>query len=92
MALHPDDPPVSPLKGIGRIFTNAAAIRKALSLSASPSHGLTFCQGTYTSMGENIFELIEEFGAEKKIFFVLPLVGYGFTKTLAHPSTACSSF
>lgn len=60
MALHPDDPPVSPLRGIGRIFINANGIRKAMALSNSPSHGLTFCQGTYTTMGEDVKALIHE--------------------------------
>lgn len=70
MAMHPDDPPVPMLQGIGRIFINAEATRKALSLSNSPSHGLTFCQGTYTTMGEDVKSLIEEFGRKGKIFFV----------------------
>ena len=70
MALHPDDPPVSPLRGIARIFTNANQIRRALSLSESPSHGLTFCQGTYSTMGEDVKSLIHEFGSNGKIFFV----------------------
>ncbi len=70
MALHPDDPPISPVHGIGRIFTSAKAIRKALSFSNSPSHGLTFCQGTYTTMNEDVQELIYEFGKKQKIFFV----------------------
>lgn len=70
MAMHPDDPPVPVLKGIGRIFINAEATRKALNLFDSPSHGLTFCQGTYTTMGENVKSLIHEFGKQKKIFFV----------------------
>ncbi|MDO9256871.1 MAG: mannonate dehydratase, partial [Bacteroidales bacterium] len=70
MALHPDDPPVPELHGIGRILINAECIRKALSFSESPSHGLTFCQGTYVTMGENIPSLIEEFGNKGKIFFV----------------------
>ena len=69
MALHPDDPPISPVNGIGRILTSAAAMRKALSFSDSPSHGLTFCQGTYTTMQEDVPALISEFG-EEKIFFV----------------------
>jgi D-mannonate dehydratase len=68
MALHPDDPPVSPLRGIGRIFINADCVRKALALSNSPSHGLTFCKGTYTTMGENVEALIEEF--KERIHFV----------------------
>ncbi len=70
MALHPDDPPVPVLQGISRILINADAIRKALSMSLSPSHGLTFCQGTFVSMGENIPVLIEEFGKQGKIHFV----------------------
>jgi D-mannonate dehydratase len=40
MALQRDDPPVSPLRGIGRIFINTNGIRKAIVLSNSPSHGL----------------------------------------------------
>lgn len=70
MGLHPDDPPVSPIHGIARILTSANAIRKALSFSDSPSHGLTFCQGTYVTMGEDVKSLIHEFGEKKKIFFV----------------------
>jgi mannonate dehydratase len=70
MALHPDDPPISPINGIGRILTSADAIRKALSFSDSPSHGLTFCQGTYTTMNEDVAGLIKEFGNKQKIFFV----------------------
>ncbi len=69
MALHPDDPPVSPINGIGRILTSAGAIRRALSFSNSPAHGLTFCQGTYTTMQEDVPALIREFGPEK-IFFI----------------------
>lgn len=68
MGLHPDDPPVTPLHGISRIFTSADAIRKALSFSNSPSHGLTFCQGTYTTMNENVKALVHEW--KKRIFFV----------------------
>lgn len=70
MAMHPDDPPVPVLQGIGRIFINADATRKALSLFDSPAHGLTFCQGTYTTMGEDVKSLIREFGETGKIFFV----------------------
>lgn len=70
MALHPDDPPISPVKGIARVFTSAKNIRKALSFSDSPSHGLTFCQGSYVTMNEDIFSLIDEFGKAGKIHFV----------------------
>jgi mannonate dehydratase len=51
LGLHPDDPPVPELKGVGRIFTSPEAIDRALALSPSPSHQLTFCQATCRAMG-----------------------------------------
>ena len=54
MGLHPDDPPVPSVQGIGRFFISPEHIDLALSLSDSPSHGLTFCQGTYVTMGVDV--------------------------------------
>ena len=68
MGLHPDDPPLSPLFGYSRILTSADAYRRAMALSDSPSHGITFCQATFRTMGEDVFKLIPEFG--KRIFFL----------------------
>lgn len=70
MALHPDDPPISPVNGIARILTSAKAMYKALSFSDSPSHGLTFCQGTFTTMNENVPAMIKKHGGDGKIFFI----------------------
>ena len=61
MGLHPDDPPVSPLLGYSRILTSADTFRRAMKLSSSPAHGITFCQATFKTMGEDVFSLIEEF-------------------------------
>jgi mannonate dehydratase len=68
LGLHPDDPPIPSLKGYGRIFYNADGVRKALALSSSRSHGLTFCQANYLAMGENVTELIREW--KNRIGFV----------------------
>lgn len=68
MGLHPDDPPRSPLLGYSRVLINADAYRRAMSISNSPSHGITFCQATFRAMGEDVFSLIEEFG--ERIFFL----------------------
>lgn len=76
MGLHPDDPPVSPLHGIARILTSADAIRKALSFSSSPSHGLTFCQGTYTTMNENVLSLIHEWKERIRFVHIRDVVGH----------------
>lgn len=70
MALHPDDPPVSPLRGIGRILTSAAHHRRVLDMVRSPVNGLTFCQATFKAMGEDIESLAKEWLAQNKIFFV----------------------
>jgi len=75
MALHPDDPPISPIHGISRILISADAIRKALSFSNSPSHGLTFCQGTYTTMGEDVEALIYEFAQRINFIHIRDVTG-----------------
>ena len=75
MAMHPDDPPVPSVQGIGRIFINAEATRKALSLSDSPAHGITFCQGTYTTMGEPIVDLIHEWKDRIRFIHIRDVAG-----------------
>jgi mannonate dehydratase len=70
MALHPDDPPLSPLRGIGRILTSAASYRRIMKMVPSPVNGVTFCQANFVLMGEDIAALAREWCAQKKIFFV----------------------
>jgi mannonate dehydratase len=70
MALHPDDPPLSPLRGIGRIVTNAKNYRRIMDIVPSPVNGVTFCQANFKLMGEDIYSLAKEWCGKKKIFFV----------------------
>ena len=70
MGMHPDDPPAPVVGGIPRIFINADASERALAMSTSSSHGLTFCQATYKTMGEHIPDVARRFGGRGKIFFV----------------------
>jgi mannonate dehydratase len=70
MALHPDDPPLSPLRGIGRILTSAANFRRILNMVPSPVNGITFCQANFKLMEEDIAALAREWCAQKKLFFV----------------------
>ncbi len=70
MALHPDDPPISPLRGIGRILTSGEAFRRVLQIVPSPVNGIAFCQANFKLMGEDIRALVREFGGQGKIFFV----------------------
>jgi mannonate dehydratase len=70
MALHPDDPPLSPLRGIGRILINADSFRRVMNMVPSPVNGVTYCQANFLAMGEDIGALAREWGKQKKIFFV----------------------
>lgn len=70
LALHPDDPPVPSIRGISRIMTSADAFKKLIELVPSPNNGLTLCQGTFATMGEDIPSVIEYFGKRDKVFFV----------------------
>ena len=75
LALHPDDPPVDAIRGIPRIMTSVDAFKKLLDLYPSPSNGITFCQGSFASMGDaenpvDIPAAIEYFGSRNAIHFV----------------------
>jgi len=70
MALHPDDPPISPFRGVGRIITSASAYQKVLDRYSSPSNGITFCQATFKTMNEDLKALSAKWIKENKIFFI----------------------
>ncbi|HEV2349236.1 MAG TPA: mannonate dehydratase [Terriglobia bacterium] len=70
MALHPDDPPISPLRGIGRILTSARNFERVMDIVPSPVNGVTFCQANFKLMGEDIAALAHRWCTQGKIFFV----------------------
>nr|MDA3930882.1 mannonate dehydratase [Prolixibacteraceae bacterium] len=70
MALHPDDPPLSPVKGVGRILTSAAAFDSIIHKYNSPANGITFCQATFLTMGEDIKAISQRWLDDKRIFFI----------------------
>ena len=72
MALHPDDPPVPELGGVGRIFRSFDHFRRALEKFDSPNHGLDFCHGCWSEMrqGEGVLDAIRYFGERNKILYV----------------------
>ena len=50
LGAHPDDPPLSPLRGIGRVLSSAASFEQALAIDGAHHHGLTFCQANWKLM------------------------------------------
>jgi len=75
LGLHPDDPPITPMNGVAKIFTHYDGIKRADEIAGhSPYWGLTFCVGTWseggTYMGKDVFGMIRDFGTRGKIFAV----------------------
>lgn len=61
LALHPDDPPVSPVCGVPRIITSVEAYDRVLEYYDSEYNGVAFCQGNFAAMGADIPETIRHF-------------------------------
>jgi mannonate dehydratase len=70
LAMHPDDPPLSPIRGIGRIMSSVDNFQRLLDLVPSPMNGITLCQGNFTLMTDDLPTVIRQFGEQEKIFFV----------------------
>lgn len=69
LAMHPDDPPLSPIRGIERIMTSPENFQRLLDLYPSPNNGITFCQGCFSEMCVDVPAAIRKFGGQKKLFF-----------------------
>lgn len=70
LALHPDDPPITPIRGVSRILRSAAALQRAIDLVPSAYNGITLCQGTLATAGDDIPGVIRDFAIQDKLFFV----------------------
>lgn len=67
LALHPDDPPASPIAGIARVLTSHAALKRAVEMVPSDANRLTFCHGTISAMSADVYEAIQYFATAGKI-------------------------
>ncbi len=70
LAMHPDDPPLSPIRGVSRIMRSVENYQRLLDLVPSPVNGITLCQGNFTLMTDDLPGVIRHFGRQKKVFFV----------------------
>jgi len=68
LAMHPDDPPLSPIRGIGRIMSSIEGFDRLLELVPSPVNGIALCQGNFTLMTDDLPAAIHHFA--DRIFFV----------------------
>jgi len=70
LAMHPDDPPLSPIRGVARIMRSIDSFQRLVDLLPSSANGITLCQGNFTLMTDDLPAVIRRFGEQKKIFFV----------------------
>jgi len=70
LTLHPDDPPLSPVMGVSRIFGKTANYDRALAMIESEANAICFCQANFGLMDgpERVPDLIRRYG--KRIGFV----------------------
>ncbi len=62
LSMHPDDPPLSPIRGVGRIMRSVPNYQRLMDISASPMNTITLCQGNFTLMTEDLPSVIRHFG------------------------------
>ncbi len=70
LAMHPDDPPLSPIRGLGRIMRSVENYQRLLDMYPSPVNGIALCQGNFALMTADLPGIIHHFGQQGKIFFV----------------------
>jgi mannonate dehydratase len=70
ISMHPDDPPLSPIRGVGRIMRSVENYQRLLDMAPSPMNTITLCQGNFTLMTPDLPGTIRHFGRQGKISFV----------------------
>lgn len=70
LSAHPDDPPMSPLRGVGRILTSVDNFQRVVDMVPSEYNTVTLCQGNFTLMTDDLPSVIRKFGKQNKISFV----------------------
>jgi mannonate dehydratase len=68
LAMHPDDPPLSGIRGLGRIMRSIEGFQKLVDLNHSPVNGIALCQGNFTLMTSDLPAAIRRF--RDRVFFI----------------------
>jgi mannonate dehydratase len=69
LAMHPDDPPLSPIRGLGRIMRSVDNFQRLVDLIPSPANAICLCQGNFALMTDDLPGAIRHFGRQGKIAF-----------------------
>lgn len=61
LAMHPDDPPLSPICGLNRIMASVEAFDRLIAMSKSPANGIVLCFGCFLEMGADLVTMAERY-------------------------------
>lgn len=71
LAAHPDDPPLSTIRGQPRLVYQPDLYQKLLDIHPSPCNALEFCLGTLAEMTEgNIYDTVANYSQQNKLAYV----------------------
>ena len=68
LSMHPDDPPITPIKGVSRIMRTVPNYQRLIEMIPSDYNTITLCQGNFTLMTDDLPGVIRKFA--DKITFV----------------------
>lgn len=68
LSMHPDDPPITPIRGVSRIMRTIDNYQRLVDMMPSDYNTITLCQGNFTLMTDDLPAAIRQFG--NKISFV----------------------
>jgi mannonate dehydratase len=69
LALHPDDPPIAEVRGIGRIMNSVESFERAMAYIESEANAICLCQGNFTLFCDDLPEVIRSFGRKGQLAF-----------------------
>lgn len=68
LSMHPDDPPITPIRGVSRIMRTVPNYERLVEMLPSECNTITMCQGNFTLMTDDLPSVIRSFG--NKISFI----------------------
>jgi len=71
LVAHPDDPPLSEMRRIAKLFYSTSEYERLIDLYDSPANGFELCMGTIQEMPESdIYSFLDKYSKSNKIGYV----------------------
>ncbi|QGA68110.1 mannonate dehydratase [Sulfolobus sp. E11-6] len=70
LAIHPDDPPLDEVRGVGRIMNSVEAFDRLIEEFPSEYNGITLDHSIFSLITDDLISVVRHFLEKKRIFFV----------------------